>query len=143
MFLVMQRVRSASGNDGINAFHYQHGPASWTDTAPADVPEPNRGSLVSQSVVVPPPGNRVRSYLDIAAPDDAPWEEIHRAFVRFLVAHGPAPLPWSGIQARCKFQVGLEQALAPRWRTELAALLHAGQALVLRDRSRPSGRAPS
>jgi hypothetical protein len=77
MRLTAQRVASPEGKEGINAFCYLHGPQTWLDEPPADVIN-NPGHLAHSHVEVLPPGNRVRSYLDVLAPDHVPSDKIAR-----------------------------------------------------------------
>jgi hypothetical protein len=58
---------------------YLHVGQQWEQLAPLDVPQQNPGALQAQSISVAPPGNRIRSYLDIVAPDDVRWEDVHVA----------------------------------------------------------------
>lgn len=69
-----------------------------------------------------PPGNRVRSYLDIVAPDDTPWTEIRSAFIAFASDAQALQMPWSGVVGRCLFRVEMDAALASQWQAELAEL---------------------
>lgn len=125
MYLTAQRVIAHGGQEGINAFHYKHGAQSWSGLPPPGIPDQDPGVLAGERIAVPPPGNRVRGYLDIVAPDDTPAGEIRQSLVMFLSRVQRAPLPWEGVVGRCLFRVGLEQALAGQWRRELAQLYRA------------------
>ena len=130
MYLTAQRVHSpATGNEGINAFFYVHGPHIWQGLPPQGIPDQNPGELVAETVVIAPPGNRVRSYLDVVAPDETPWTEIRPAFMAFVSDAQRRPLPWVGIFGRCFFRLGVEHALAQRWQREIADLYRAAQAV--------------
>jgi hypothetical protein len=130
MKLVAQRVlRPTDGASGINAFCYLHAGRSWTGEPPPDL---GPGDLYSELVEIPPPGNRVRSYLDIVTPDDT-----DTAYVRQVVTSGTRALhevgqalPWSLRFARLSFEFNIELGLAPHWRQELDLLL--GYALQVR-----------
>lgn len=129
MYLTAQRVVSpASGKTGINAYAYSHGldwqvpPESVLDTPPTE--------LTAEHVEVPPPGNRVRSYLDIAVPVTASPDEVSEAMTAFLSARQGQAFPWEGVEGRCAFRLGMEQALATMWRVELAALLKSLEAAL-------------
>lgn len=126
MYLVAQRVSSSAGQEGINAFFYTHGPCVWVgDPPPAVLPENNPGELVTQRLTVPPPGNRVRSYLDLVAPDertDAWLVGVLRHLAQNAEMHR---LPWNIAHDGCLCRFHLERALLPRWREELAHLLQA------------------
>jgi hypothetical protein len=80
------------------------------------------GSLVNQLISVPPPGNRVRSFLDIVAPDELPWPSIQSAFVAFATARQEAAFPWTGTTGSCGFGMSMEEALARSWKAEVANL---------------------
>jgi hypothetical protein len=71
----------------------------------------------------------VRSYLDVAAPDEAEWVEIRQGFVSVVSESQRLPLPWVGVRGRCLFRVGMELGLAQHWQTEIAALYRAIQAV--------------
>jgi hypothetical protein len=125
MYLTAQHVVSSDGSAGINAFHYQHGPLVWQGLPPPGIPDLEPGTLVNQSVVVEPPGNRVRSYLDVIAPDETPVAEIRQAFIGFLSEAQPTPLPWAGVSGSCFFRLSMERTLAAHWQREVALLYHA------------------
>jgi hypothetical protein len=82
----------------------------------------------------------VRSFLDIVAPDDVRWEDVHVGLmedvhVGLMEVVGRcqiAPLPWSG-QSRggTYFEIGMDVGLSARWQKELAILYRAAQALWL------------
>jgi hypothetical protein len=130
MYLTAQRVHSpATGNEGINAFSYVHGPYTWQGLPPQGIPDQNPGELVVETVMVAPPGNRVRSYLDVVAPDETPWTEIRPAFMAFVSDAQRRPFPWVGIVGRCLFRLGMERGLAQRWQREIADLYRAAQAV--------------
>ncbi len=132
MYLTAQRVRSSEGAEGINAFQYAHGPDVWDGLPPRGMPDENPGELVAQSILVPPPGNRVRSYLDVVAPDETAPSEIRPAFIAFISDAQRGPLPWIGISGRVFFRVGMEQPLAEQWQREIASLYRATEALRVR-----------
>ena len=130
MYLTAQHVRAPAGAEGINAFHYAHGEqVAWQGLPPQGIPDQNPGALVAQTLIVPPPGNRVRSYLDVVAPDDTPWTEIRPGFITFVSEAQRRPFPWIGVAGRVFFRVGMEQALAKTWQHELAELYRAAQAV--------------
>ena len=131
MYLTSHRVRAYSSDDeGVNTFLYLHGSLTW-DHPPPGIPDENPGTLERQSISVPPPGNAVRSYLDIAVPDDASWDEIRGGLMDFVGQSQPQRLPWSGTSGRCFFRLGMELGLARQWQRELAVLYRASQALHL------------
>ncbi len=99
-----QRVRSARGLSGVNAFRRELG-------------GPER-----QYIEVPPGGNLVRSYLDVEAPDGTPIERV-LLFVE-AIASGPAveKLPLTAAESGIRIEFCCEQALAATWRDELREL---------------------
>lgn len=129
MYLSAQRVRSSGGAEGVNAFHYLHGQYMWQGLPPEGIPDQNPGTLVAQAIAVPPPGNRVHSFLDVVAPDDASWSEIRPAFIAFVSAAQRQPLPWVGVFGRCLFRINMDRDAAQRWSHEIADLYRAAQAV--------------
>ena len=125
MLLTAQRVRSHSGNEGINAFCYLHGAYVWPGEPPPGVPDSNPGERANESVAVPPGGNRVRSYLDIITPDETPTTEVAATVRSFVAVVRKRQLPWVATVGRCTFRFGLELGLEPTWTTEFRALLEA------------------
>ncbi len=89
------------------------------------IPYGNPGTLVNESLVVPPPGNRVRGYLDVAAPDETGWDEIRQNLVSFVATLQGESLPWEGIHGRCFFKLEFDHDLASNWRAALASLIEA------------------
>jgi hypothetical protein len=137
MKLVAQRVvqvgSASHPRSGINAFCYLHGDRFWLDSPPDDL---GRGKLVGQIIeVAPPVGNRVRSYLDVTAPDSTPDRQIVGAVqsgADFLADAGRPP-PWRFAHGEVSFVFELEAALAAQWQVELRMLL--GYALAARQAS--------
>lgn len=130
MYLTAQRVqRPNTHEEGINAFYYMHGPYVWDGLPPDGIPDENRGELARSSIAVTPPGNRVRSYLDIVAPDETPWTEIRPALVAFVSEAQREEMPWSGVVGRCLFRVSMDAALTSDWQRELVALYSAAQSV--------------
>lgn len=131
MYLTSHHVVSpSSGHEGVNSFLYLHGAYTWTELPPG-IPDQNPGTLTAQSISVRPPGNRVRSYLDIIAPDETRWEEVRIGLMDFVGTSQRSPLPWTGQSGRCFFRLGMELGLANQWQKELAVLYRASQALRL------------
>jgi len=132
VYLTAHHILSPSTHhEGVNAFLYSHKSLTWTATVPPGMPDQNPGELVAQSISIPPPGNAVRSYLDIVAPDETRWEEIRVALMDFVGQSQPRPLPWKGQSGRCLFRFGMELTLARQWQRELAVLYRSAQALRL------------
>lgn len=125
MLLSAQRVRSLEGAEGINAFCFSHGSYIWEGLPPQGIPDQDPGMLVAQSITLPPPGNRVRAYLDIVAPDETPPSEVQSAFVTFVSEAQHSTMPWIGVVGRCLFRVGMDFAIAQQWQAELARLYRA------------------
>jgi hypothetical protein len=94
---------------------------------PSGIPDQNPGQLEADLIVVPPPGNRVRSYLDIVAPDEVRWSEIRPAFTAFASEAQRTPFPWVGVFGRCFFRLAMDQALARQWYVEIAHLYRAAE----------------
>jgi hypothetical protein len=129
MYLTAQRVRAPRGDEGINAFFYTHGAVAWSGLPPHGIPDRNPGALVAQTVIVAPPGNRVRSYLDVIAPDETPWTEIRPALISFVSEAQRQPFPWVGVSGRVFLRLGMEQSLAAQWAREIADLYRAVQSV--------------
>ena len=125
MYLTAQRVLAvASGDEGINAFHHRHS-HSWNGAPPGGIPETNPGELVNRETKIKPGGNRVRSYLDIIAPEETPWSDIREALLSLAAANAATPFPWTQISGSIKLLASMEPTLAPDWQTELALLYQA------------------
>ncbi len=97
MYVAAQRVRSASAV-GINVFIYQHAPARVPTLSNGAmdverVAETFQGQLVSSSAPIPPGGNEVLSYLDVAAPDGTPLS----VFEALSFPHGPPGATPAGV----------------------------------------------
>ena len=93
MYVAAQRVRSASAV-AINVFIYQHAPARvpMRSDGAVDVErvaEEFQGQLVGSKTPVPPGGNAVLSYLDVAALDGTPPDTFES--LSFPRAAQPAP----------------------------------------------------
>lgn len=90
MYLTTHRVSSPAGKEGINAFLYRHGEVEASlpriDWSHPDLPrivEECPGTLSSSAIEVPAGGNRVRSFLDIVAPDSTGAARIESALDQF------------------------------------------------------------
>ncbi len=87
MYITAQRVISEEGQQGINSFFHLHRPNKQPKPAtPSDVvsvAESNTGKLIKDQVEIKPGGNRVRSYLDIVAPDTMDAKSIIAALDKF------------------------------------------------------------
>jgi hypothetical protein len=132
---VVQPGTAPNRRTGFNAFYFGHGDRFWLDVPPGDL---GPGQLVNQIIEVQPPGNRVRSYLEIVAPDVTPNMQIAAAVqagADFLADAG-APQPWRLAHGEVSFIFEAEAALAAQWQVELRLLL--GYALAVR-REGPQG----
>lgn len=123
-------VDPTTGREGFNAFYYRHGPFVW-NAPPPDIPDGNPGELMESRISVPSGGNRVRSFLDVVAPDEATLTEIRHDFVAFVGYAQRQPFPWDGIVRRCRFRVGVEHGLVNRWHREIADLYRSIQAFLV------------
>lgn len=122
MYICAQRVIRPGGEaQGINSYYYVHGPYEWRERPPSEfLPETNPGDLADSVVELDPPGNRVRSYLDIVAPDHTPLGHLVHA-VRAVGVVTALPATWVQGNVWCSF--GAERTLAVQWRQELQRLL--------------------
>lgn len=126
MYLSAQRVVSPSSmREGINAFCYLHGSYTWTGEAPRDLLRTHAGILVNSNLDVPPPGNRVRSYLDILTPDETPTVQIRSEVLGAVAKASPKTFPWRHAAGRTTLVFGAELAFVPGWPRELESLLNA------------------
>lgn len=135
MYISAHRVQAPSQNgnpgpQGINAFYYSHGPYIWQGQPGASfLPETNPGVFVDSNIQVPPPGNRVRSFLDIVAPDGTPLSRLAEC-VAVPPTAASLPIVWALGNVWCRF--GVELGLASEWRRELQRLF-ARAALLYRE----------
>lgn len=124
MKLVAQRVvRPSNHATGVNAYCYLHPGRDWLDAPPDNL---GRGKLSSRIVEVDPPsGNRVRSFLEVTAPDGTSNREIQGVVLEgaSLLASTQGRLPWSLVHGETLFEFNLEQSLAEQWDLELRILL--------------------
>lgn len=124
MYVCAQRVQAVAGlqkgAQGINAFLYLHG-HTWNGPPSSEwLPETNPGVIADRMIEVPPPGNRVRSYLDVVASDGTPLNHLVYAAGRPGLIH-EFPATWVSGNVWCR--LGIEGALAPEWTHELQRLL--------------------
>jgi hypothetical protein len=123
MRLVAQRVIAPGGLQGVNAFCFLHGGYVWLDQPPPEIAMAP-GELVNSNVVVPPPGNRVRSYLDIVTPDQTSNQKILYDILNPIDLFANQPLPLNAHSGDTTFTFNIEQALAAAWHRELEVLVH-------------------
>ncbi len=131
MYATAHRVVSPTiGEQGINAFHYLHG-YEWDAARLSEfLPETNPGPLFNDAVSVAPPGNRVRSYLDVVAPDGTIPGLVGQALADAISGEPPQSFPATWTSGPLWFRFGLELALVPVWRQELRLLLRHLTALL-------------
>jgi len=121
---------------GVNAFCYLHPGRIWLDAPPAAL---GPGQLVNQIIEVEPNGNRVRSYLEVVAPDDTPNPHIVNAVqsgTAFLAEAGRRA-PWQLTHGEIRFEFNAEAVLAAHWQVELRLLL----GYIIAVRTTPQSRA--
>jgi hypothetical protein len=125
MFLVAQRVVTPHG-EGINAFYHAHGPRpDWVWEPPDGVPDRDPGEVQHQDIQVVGQG-RVRSFLDIAAPDGTPVQQLQWAHQALVALAGVgAQFPVIVVSGPIFVRYDLESQLRDEWHAELHALLDA------------------
>ena len=124
MYVCAQRVAQSlarGGAEGINAFYYVHKQDPWSGNSQRPLlPEVNPGVLVDSLIEVPPPGNDVRTYLDVVAADEVSLLQVIRA----MRHHAPPtrfPVEWTSEGVWCRS--GIERALEDNWENELEQLM--------------------
>jgi hypothetical protein len=123
MLLVAQRVISmAHPVQGVNTYRYGHGRHPWPGDPRVMLNEPVK-ILERKEVNLRPGGNRVISYLDVAAPDDALPGEIIGELQQLKTEAPPPEFPAERVLGRCAVRFGLEERMLPFWRGELEDLI--------------------
>jgi hypothetical protein len=125
----MHVISPTTQNEGLNAYLYVHGKSSWEGPP---TPEDDPGSLQRKFVSVEPPGNRVRSYLDIVSPDGTSTAALRGALMQFVASGQHDQLPWHRIVGQMLFRFDVEFGLASQWRSEIVALFQKCEALLTR-----------
>ena len=124
MLLVAQRVISTARRvQGVNAYRYRHVRDPWP-TDPHVMLEDPRKTQERKDVHLRPGGNRVISFLDVAAPDDAVLSEILERLNEFKVQSPPPEFPMERVLGRGAVRFGLEGRMILFWRGELEELIH-------------------
>ena len=153
VYLTAQRIRSrgktslgtsSTEGTGISVAYYRHG-HDMLPRLPTGVPDISRisttdpGSLVSSASDIPPGGNDVLSYLDVAAPDHISPDELwrHLGAVESKVVAAGLPDKWEDRDVAVAFFV--HGITGVRARHEFAALKNRLLA-HLRTTRNPSGR---
>lgn len=132
MFLVIQHVATAE-HDGVNAYIHEHGVRDdWEWEPPPGVPDEDPGRVIDHLTRVTVQGRgRVRSYLDVAAPDGTAASvltRVHDVVASVLRSGGQFPLVVVSGPIFIRFEV--EEALRYDWRAELRRLLDVGAELL-------------
>lgn len=122
MLLVAQRVHRLDGRHGVNAYFYRHPPiGGWAADPRQMFAAPVE--LERESEVLTVGGNRIRSFLDIAAPNLAQISEIlvaaHQFTIPMLPPHGEYWVPSTAIAMR----FGADAAFMPIWKREVWELI--------------------
>lgn len=124
MKLSAQRVMTAAGAAGVNAFCYLHGPIVWLGQPPAEVTT-SQGRLVNSRIQVRPGGNTVLSYLDIVAPDGTPSRRLYGKIIDSIDLVREQPLPLRVQIMEIAYEFNIDPRLGPGWREEVNVLLQA------------------
>ena len=119
MILSVQRVKAPGGAHGINCYHYVHGEVSVDNPAEFHF---RKATLVWQDRPLPQTGNRVRSWVDVAAPDDTGWADVFGA-LDVLLELPVMPQAFSPADSVVAFALNMDSALRPEWRREVLFLL--------------------
>lgn len=89
MYLTAHHVWSRQlDRAAVHAFHYRHAGTpgvTWHPPDIARIADESPGELIASSVVLPPGGNEVRSYLDVAWPDETPFDEVIAAVAHLSI----------------------------------------------------------
>lgn len=119
MILSAQRVTAHGGAQAINCYHYVHG------YVPIESPLEfycREATLIWEQRPLPQPGNRVRSWVDVAAPDEVEWQGIFDA-LGVMLTLPVMPHAFAPIDSSVAFTLDMEGALRPRWQHEVLSLL--------------------
>jgi hypothetical protein len=133
MFLVVQHVATAE-QDGINAYCHEHGiREDWQWEPPPGVPDEDPGTMIEHLTRVTVQGRgRVRSYLDIAAPDGVPVSILSRVQLIVVAVLGSgAQFPLVVVSGPIFVRFEVEEALRYDWRAELRRLIDVGAELLV------------
>jgi hypothetical protein len=132
IYLTAQRVVSPRGlGQGVNSFRYQQHRAPIPGASLLGSIDRDPGTLTSRSVVLPPPGNNVRSYVDIVVPDDATEDQLAEWIEDFIRSVLPdQPMPWSRETGHHAIRFLCERSLALVWDQEVRFLSGATTVLL-------------
>jgi hypothetical protein len=120
VILSAQRVRSPSGALAINCMHFAQDPAIVVADPIERLQFP--GWLTWQYRPLPRPGNRIVSYVDVAAPEDVTVDEVSQA-IGELIQLPVLPRIFASATRRVGFSIVVDPRLAEAWRNEVLDLL--------------------
>ncbi len=127
MYTTAHRVRSRDGQSGVNSFRYEHGDdegglINWDTPDVAAIADGYLGVLMVQSYDVPPGGNRVLAYLDVAAADGVEIQRVVRALDVLSNQVGREPSPIVVVLNGVGVRFGWEYGVTPAVRREFDEL---------------------
>jgi len=131
MYVTAQRVRSRS-REGINTFFNLHSPTDmasvdWDSPSIEQVAEAFPGVLLEKDCDLPPGGNRVRSFLDVATANETAVPRIRAALDEFERRLRQGRLPWvetiDHISVRFDAERALHEEQIDEYRTLRARVL--------------------
>ncbi len=129
MFLTAHRV--VHGTDhGINAYLYWHG-RDISGEDPATLLDAPPGVLQLRLIGLPPPGNVVRSFVDIVLPDQSTRVQIEAILDLLDHAKQPEAFPAVWRFGFAAARANMELRLAPIWQEEVAELVGVARACIL------------
>lgn len=116
MYLVAQQVQSPRGSIGTNAVMYHHtltsAPINWKSPDLEAIASRYPGERIAQHVEVPPGGNSVICYLDVAAHDQIPHSKINAALDELaLLIEAGTPVAKLHGEVAVEFRVAMIRAL--------------------------------
>lgn len=123
MYITAHRV-TRDTSDHTNAFIHVHGSDFPWPTDASGLPETDPGQNLEtlRHIELPPGGNRVRSYLDVLAPDDTAWSVLDNALHALAQdidqRLNPAIFKYGPVTVR----FGVDFGLTPSRRAELTRL---------------------
>jgi hypothetical protein len=139
MYVAAHRVCRRTGTEGVNVFLHLHGSNFPWPEDPSGLPETNPGGIQSDIVELEPGGNRVRSYLDVLAPDGTSSVRIHGVLVQVEKALGEMAAPTALQFGEVVVRFGVEQELMRKKRSEFRALRERVRLMLEQGRSTSSG----
>ncbi|MBI4605105.1 MAG: hypothetical protein HY721_24340 [Planctomycetes bacterium] len=123
MLLVAQRVMSTRHRvQGVNTYRYRHGSGSWPADPRVMLDDPSK-TLERKDVHLRPGGNRVVSFLDVAAPDGVLLGELLDRLNELKSQAPPLEFPLERVLGPCAVRFAVEGRILPFWRGELEDLI--------------------